>query len=151
VYKNTIDRRKKIARGKPPDFSLVMKQLFRSEHQLKSDKSSMIVTKKQYLRKDWCKTEPIMQKIREEGCVPKTVVNRFCYGQCNSFYVPRNLSARLGRRRREEPAFRSCGVCKPNKMGWMRVTLHCPGMEPPMRTRKIRKVKNCQCIAENPN
>lgn len=131
-----------------PDISTVLSELSRPDKLLKSDQPGMLVTKKEFVRKDWCRTEPILQTIREQGCTPKNVVNRFCYGQCNSFFIPKNLSARRGKNE-NSPSFRSCGVCKPKKMVWVQVTLHCPGMDPPLRRRRVQKVKHCQCMAEN--
>lgn len=70
---------------------------------LHSSKEALLVTKKQYLRKDWCRTEPLVQEVREEGCAPTSVLNNFCYGQCNSFFIPRGsrrkvriLTSRVG-------------------------------------------------------
>lgn len=56
---------------------------------LHSSKEALLVTKKQYLRKDWCRTEPLVHEVKEEGCAPASVLNNFCYGQCNSFFIPR--------------------------------------------------------------
>ncbi|XP_054264611.1 gremlin-1-like isoform X2 [Macrosteles quadrilineatus] len=56
---------------------------------LRSSKDALLVTRKEYLRRDWCKSEPLVQVVQEEGCSPVTVLNRFCYGQCNSFYIPK--------------------------------------------------------------
>ncbi|XP_050085287.1 uncharacterized protein LOC126571084 [Anopheles aquasalis] len=63
---------------------------YRGDKLLKSSKNALLVTRKEYLKKDWCKTEPLVQRIREEGCLSRTIVNRFCYGQCNSFYIPKS-------------------------------------------------------------
>ncbi|KAL1380813.1 hypothetical protein pipiens_013906 [Culex pipiens pipiens] len=65
-------------------------QAYRGDKLLKSSKNALVVTRKEYLKKDWCKTEPLVQRIREEGCLSRTIINRFCYGQCNSFYIPKS-------------------------------------------------------------
>uniref|UniRef100_A0A182WT14 CTCK domain-containing protein n=1 Tax=Anopheles quadriannulatus TaxID=34691 RepID=A0A182WT14_ANOQN len=67
---------------------------YRGDKLLKSSKNALLVTRKEYLKKDWCKTEPLVQRIREEGCLSRTIVNRFCYGQCNSFYIPKSPKRR---------------------------------------------------------
>lgn len=131
---------------------------------LKSSKNALLVTRKEYLKKDWCKTEPLVQRVRMEGCQPRTVINRFCYGQCNSFYIPRN--PRRGRRGRKivddysgsededvdsGTAFKSCAFCKPKKFTWITVTLRCPQLTPPMRKKRVQRIKQCRCIAEQVN
>jgi hypothetical protein len=122
---------------------------------LKSGKNALMVTKKEYLKRDWCKTEPLVQRIREVGCLTRTVINRFCYGQCNSFYIPKNpRRKRTGRRDNgddeepEAPAFRSCAFCKPKKSSWITVTLNCPSMSPQIRKRRVLRIKQCKCITE---
>ncbi|XP_022913508.1 gremlin-2-like [Onthophagus taurus] len=119
---------------------------------LKSSKNALYITKKEYLQKDWCKTEPLVQKVKEEGCITRTVINRFCYGQCNSFYIPKNPKKK-NRKRTEEneeedengPAFKSCSFCKPKKFTWVSVTLKCPGLSPPYKRKRIQRIKQCRC------
>jgi hypothetical protein len=121
---------------------------------LKSGKNARMVTKKENLKRDWCKTEPLVQRIREDGCLTRTVINRFCYGQCNSFYIPKNPPRkRPGHREHEDyesdaPAFKSCAFCKPKKSSWITVTLNCPSMSPQIRKRRILRIKQCKCITE---
>ena len=55
-----------------------------------SSKGALLIMKKRFVRQDWCQTEPLKQKIKEEGCITRTIINRFCYGQCNSFYIPKH-------------------------------------------------------------
>lgn len=138
-------------------------QSFRAEKLLKSSKNALFVTRKEYLKKDWCKTEPLVQRIREDGCLSRNIINRFCYGQCNSFYIPKspkrmrpsNRPKRLWNSLDEfEPedltgaAFRSCAFCKPKKFNWITVTLRCPSLVPQLRRKKIQRIKQCKCIAE---
>ncbi|KAJ9578755.1 hypothetical protein L9F63_005013 [Diploptera punctata] len=123
---------------------------------LKSSKNALLVTKKEYLKRDWCKTEHLFQKVREDGCITRTVVNRFCYGQCNSFYIPKSPRRRRSRRRDSDeeedesdaPAFKSCSFCKPKKSSWITVTLNCPSLNPQLRKKRILRIKQCKCIAE---
>ncbi|XP_013187163.1 gremlin-2 [Amyelois transitella] len=112
---------------------------------LKSSKNALVVTKKEYLKEDWCKTEHLVQRIREPGCLPTTVINNFCYGQCNSFFIPR-APRRRDSEERPPPAFKSCSVCKPKKMTWVTVKLRCPGQNPPYRLKRIQKIKQCKCL-----
>lgn len=125
---------------------------------LKSSKNALLVTKKEYLQRDWCKTEPLVQKIKEEGCLTRTVINRFCYGQCNSFYIPKNPKKRNRRKTIEYEdedqngvAFKSCSFCKPKKFTWITVTLKCPNMVPQFKKKRIQRIKQCKCIAADFN
>jgi len=131
---------------------------FAGEKLLKSSKNALLVTKKDYLKRDWCKTEPLMQRIKEDGCNTRTVVNRFCYGQCNSFYIPKNPRRRKSRHRESDeeededwsnaPAFKSCAFCKPKKAAWITVALNCPSQVPQVKKRRILRIKQCKCITE---
>jgi hypothetical protein len=131
---------------------------YTGEKLLKSSKNALLITKKDYLKRDWCKTEPLVQKIREDGCTTRTVVNRFCYGQCNSFYIPKNPRRRKTRHRESEeeededlsnaPAFKSCAFCKPRKAAWITVALNCPSQVPQVRKKRILRIKQCKCITE---
>lgn len=137
-------------------------QSYRGDKLLKSSKNALYVTRKEYLKKDWCKTEPLVQRVREDGCLSRNIMNRFCYGQCNSFYIPkspkRNRMTQLKRLYNSinelepedltEPAFRSCAFCKPKKLTWITVTLRCPSLVPQLRRKKIQRIKQCKCIAE---
>ncbi|XP_057715744.1 gremlin-1-like [Corythoichthys intestinalis] len=107
---------------------------------LESSQEALHVTERQYLKRDWCKTQPLKQTIHEEGCVSRTIINRFCYGQCNSFYIPRHI-------RREEGAFQSCSFCKPKRFTTMTFTLNCPDLQPPTKKKRIQRVKQCRCIS----
>ncbi|XP_021322921.2 gremlin-1 [Danio rerio] len=111
-----------------------------SEEVLESSQEALHVTERRYLKRDWCKTQPLKQTIHEEGCISRTIINRFCYGQCNSFYIPRHV-------RREEGAFQSCSFCKPKRFTTMSFTLSCPDQQPPTRKKRVQRVKQCRCIS----
>ncbi|XP_005993022.1 gremlin-1 [Latimeria chalumnae] len=111
-----------------------------AEEVLESSQEALHVTERKYLKRDWCKTQPLKQTIHEEGCNSRTIINRFCYGQCNSFYIPRHV-------RKEEGSFQSCSFCKPRKFTTMTVTLNCPELQPPTKKKKITRVKQCRCIS----
>ena len=110
---------------------------------LQSSRRARLVTKQKYLKKDWCKTEPLVRRLREPGCRSRRVIDRFCYGQCNSFYIPRE-----GRRRR---AFKSCPSCLPRRWERVSVLFHCPGQVPARRRRSVRLVKQCRCMTRRRN
>ncbi|XP_066496188.1 gremlin-1 isoform X1 [Tiliqua scincoides] len=111
-----------------------------AEEVLESSQEALHVTERKYLKQDWCKTQPLKQIIHEEGCDSQTIINRFCYGQCNSFYIPRHVH-------KEEGSFQSCSFCKPKKFSTMSVTLNCPELQPPRKKKRITRVKECRCIS----
>ena len=105
---------------------------------LESSQEALHVTERRYLRLDWCKTQPLKQTIREEGCLSRTIINRFCYGQCNSFYIPRHNY-------QDGDVFQSCSACKPKTFSTVTYTLFCPGQTPSTRKKRIQRVKLCRC------
>lgn len=111
-----------------------------SEEVLESSQEALHVTERRYLKRDWCKTQPLKQTIHEEGCASRTIINRFCYGQCNSFYIPRHV-------KKEEGAFQSCSFCKPKRFTTMTFTLNCPDQQPPTRKKRVQRVKQCRCVS----
>ncbi|XP_004691116.1 PREDICTED: gremlin-2 [Condylura cristata] len=109
---------------------------------LASSQEALVVTERKYLRSDWCKTQPLRQTVSEEGCRSRTILNRFCYGQCNSFYIPRHVKEEGG-------SFQSCAFCKPQRFASVFVELECPGLDPPFLLKKVQKVKQCRCMSVN--
>nr|XP_046228440.1 gremlin-1a [Scatophagus argus] len=105
---------------------------------LESSQEALHVTERRYLRLDWCKTQPLKQTIHEEGCLSRIIINRFCYGQCNSFYIPRHNY-------QDGDVFQSCSACKPKTFSTVTYTLFCPGQTPSTRKKRIQRVKQCRC------
>lgn len=103
------------------------------------------VTKAEYLRAEWCKTEPLKQIIREKGCLKRKIMNQFCYGQCNSFFIPQSEGAE------QNEAFVSCAFCKPRKFSWITITLRCPGKRPRFQRKRIQRVQKCRCMPQELN
>lgn len=125
---------------------------------LTSSREALVVTERKYLKSDWCKTQPLRQTVSLEGCLSRTVINRFCYGQCNSFYIPRHLTSQASRRSRKtastpdhHTSFQSCAFCRPSRITTVTVRLHCPGLQPPYRQRKVQRIKQCKCVSVNVN
>jgi gremlin len=144
-------------------------QNYRGEKILKSSKSALFIAKKELLKQDWCKTQPFEQKIHEDGCHSKRITNNFCYGQCNSFYIPK-MSKRRRRahgkqqqnqqqqqqhrshaKHQQTDSFRSCAYCKPKESTNIVVTLKCPSLTPQFRRKRVQIVKECRCIAQSVN
>ncbi|KAF7704695.1 gremlin-2 [Silurus meridionalis] len=122
---------------------------------LLSSREALVVTERKYLKSDWCKTQPLKQTVSLEGCVSQTIINHFCYGQCNSFYIPRHLAITNGRghgrkrppRSNHGASFQSCAFCKPHRISTLTVRLHCPKLHPPYRHRKVQRIKECRCMS----
>lgn len=136
--------------------------------------ATVVMTKLSNLKKDFCKSETFVQRIKEPGCVGRNVVNRYCYGQCNSFYIPEGQKRKRGRansRRNHKlrsssaastpfpdylededltaPAFKSCPTCRPTSLVWITVKLRCPKLSPPYRKKRIQKIQQCKCMEES--
>lgn len=138
---------------------------YKGDKILKSSKNALIIARKELLKQDWCKTEPFEMKIREDGCYSKRVTNNFCYGQCNSFYIPKMPKRRRKNHRNAKhqqqsqqnnnnnngnvDAFRSCSYCKPKEFSYVTVVLKCPSLTPNYRRKRIQIVKECRCISQN--
>ncbi|XP_051741343.1 gremlin-2-like [Ctenopharyngodon idella] len=115
-------------------------RLTRKQEVLASSQEALVVMERKYLKSDWCKTQPLRQTISQEGCRSRTVIERFCYGQCNSFYIPLYV-------KKEQESFQSCAFCRPHRFTSLTVELDCPDLQPPVRYRKIQRVKQCRCMS----
>ncbi|KAL8605797.1 hypothetical protein ACOMHN_066387 [Nucella lapillus] len=111
---------------------------------IRGSRKAVVVTKKTYLKKEWCKTQPLKQVVRMKGCLKTKILNNFCYGQCNSFFIPKKA-----RRDKNAEAFLSCGFCRPRRFRWILVTLRCPGKNGVRFKRKrVQFIKKCRCMAQ---
>lgn len=83
------------------------------------------------LKTDWCTPNHFKETIKHHGCKSVSVDNNMCYGQCNSFYIPKR--------------FVSCSYCTASKVETMSVRLECPGQTPDFVVKKVAIVKECSC------
>lgn len=113
----------------------------RDQQLVSGSKTNFTLTMMGKFKNTWCKTEPFMQLIKEPGCISRRVLNRFCYGQCNSFFIPRTI-----RKRTKRKFFKSCGFCKPKRTHTIIVTLKCPGRTKGYKHKKIKQIKQCRCM-----
>jgi len=104
-----------------------------------NDEEDVVIMKRSELRKDWCKTRSFKQTIKIEGCLPVQVINNYCYGQCNSLYIPSHDS--------KQPWFESCTSCLPQRTFTKTVTLRCPSLPVKFRKHKYLHSKKCRCTA----
>jgi hypothetical protein len=102
-------------------------------------KAMQIAHSSMFTKQQHCDGELFKQRVRVSGCLSKVVVNRFCHGQCASFYIPKLKAKKL------KAAFQSCSACVPSDSDRVQVRLHCPTRTPPHTIRTVVKVKKCAC------
>ncbi|KAK2170721.1 hypothetical protein LSH36_1g22011 [Paralvinella palmiformis] len=112
------------------------------EEAISGSRRAYVITKTSYLEQEWCRTAPVKQLIRRRGCLKKTILNRFCYGQCNSFFIPRRRGDDI-----DGNAFKSCAFCRPKRTDFIRITLTCPGRSIQRVRKKVEVIKTCNCMA----
>lgn len=112
---------------------------------IRGSRKAVVVTKKTYLKKEWCKTQPLKQVVRMRGCLRTKILNNFCYGQCNSFFIPKKA-----KKDKKAEAFMSCGFCRPRRFRWILVTLRCPGKNGlRFKRKRVQYIKKCRCMAQD--
>lgn len=83
-------------------------------------------------KEDICKPYPFKETVHHHGCNGKVeIANNMCYGQCNSFYIPKR--------------FVSCSYCAPTIVETVDVRLECAGQNPDFVIKKVTIVKDCGC------
>lgn len=90
------------------------------------------------IRQNFCLTKTFTQTIQVRGCHPKRILNSFCYGQCNSFFIP-TLSGSTN------SPVQTCEGCKPQKTHTLKINLICPGRVEGIHTVHVEKVLTCSC------
>lgn len=117
---------------------------------LKTSMRAKKITERRYLKKDWCKSQPVRQHLRTKNNCHGVVINQFCYGQCNSFYIPKDLVIDVDQEVVPD-YFKSCSFCKPKTLEWISVRLRCKNIGktgmPRFITKRIKRVKGCTCVA----
>ncbi|XP_078490862.1 DAN protein [Ciona intestinalis] len=118
---------------------------------LKTSAKAKTITERKYLKRDWCKSQPVRQYIRTaDGCKGE-LINQFCYGQCNSFYIPKDIEIDERDGEIETDYFRFCAFCKPKTEEWISVRLRCRRKGRKKRGRyvikRVKRVKGCTCIS----
>jgi len=118
---------------------------------LKTSQRAKILTEKRYLKKDWCKSRPVKQYIRTKSGCKAVLINQFCYGHCNSFYIPKDLEVHEADEELTPQYFKSCAFCKPKSEEWITVRLKCKRAGRKRKRRfikkRVKRVKGCRCIA----
>lgn len=83
------------------------------------------------LKSEWCVIHPFKDIVHHRGCQTAEINNSMCYGQCNSFFIPKK--------------FVSCSYCAPSSQETIKVRLECPGQNPSFVIKKVKIVKECAC------
>ena len=83
------------------------------------------------LKTDLCKAYHFKETVKHHGFNSVTIDNNMCYGQCNSFYIPKR--------------FVSCSYCAPSIQEVVSVRLERPGQNPDFVIKKVTVVKECGC------
>lgn len=87
-----------------------------------------------HMLKNLCVAKPFNHTITHKNCKQKTIKNRFCYGQCNSFYIPGTKP------------LATCLQCQPNLSVFEEVTLECFRKNRIKHKRiKVQMVISCKC------
>lgn len=68
----------------------------------------------------FCKAVPFSQLLNYTGCLPVYITNHYCYGACNSFYIPSDNHTKF-------PPFTSVQGCIPKRVSMRVVKLTCGG------------------------
>lgn len=68
----------------------------------------------------FCKAVPFSQLVNVTGCTPIYITNHYCYGACNSFYIPSDNHTKF-------PPFTSVQGCIPKRVSMRVVKLTCGG------------------------
>ena len=101
---------------------------------------------------EWCFTKTMKMSVRMKGCRTRIISNNYCYGQCNSYYLPIGL---------QQNEFGNglpimyCTVCTPSSTHVKKVALFCPGKKGKrtdrVKTKKILFVDKCKCNSSKCN
>ena len=147
---NPLKDQPNLSEGRGLTSSNEGKVLVRSEEEdpdvIEGSRQAFTLTKMDYLKKEMCKTQAFKQAIEEPGCDPVIITNQFCYGQCNSFFIPKWETKPGGAA--GASAFRSVAHCRPHRGRWIRIRLHCPRQRPRRPWKRVYVVKDCKCMAQ---
>ena len=100
---------------------------------IRAGKGTLIMRAEEW-KLEWCKAKAFNQTVRQPGCFSREIENKYCYGQCNSIYIPgqRNLD--------------SCNSCRPKSYQFVAVTLLCPFTAKKRQHKQVQMIYSCYCI-----
>ncbi|XP_063787329.1 DAN domain family member 5 [Pseudophryne corroboree] len=85
------------------------------------------------LKRSRCNALPFVQIVFRKNCAPLRVPNKFCFGQCNSFYVPGWPSG----------LSQPCTSCAPTRSKRISIPLFCHGGS--LSWEEVVLVEECGC------
>ena len=87
-----------------------------------------------------CKTLVFNHTISVPDCQPRVIQNRFCYGQCKSYFLPNRKNYGIS-------SF-ACSVCRPTVIKKRKVYLKCHAVNGVRRfkVRNIAYIRSCSCV-----
>lgn len=116
-------------------FAEHIKQQILTEIERNPDAGTRIMSTKDML-KEVCLAKPFNQTITRDNCIPKTIKNNFCYGQCNSLYIPEVTDIPMA----------TCFTCQPSQTVQEQVSLQCVvNNRLQRRLITVEKILSCQC------
>ena len=92
----------------------------------------------------WCHTKSFKMKVKMKGCKTRKIEAKYCYGQCNSFYLPGSLKDI--RAVNEIPSVH-CTTCAPVKVATEMIPLDCKTNrgKRKIKYRKVYIFDRCKC------
>ncbi|XP_066446170.1 DAN domain family member 5-like [Eleutherodactylus coqui] len=122
--------------GQMDEAALQRKQIW--ENAVKNDENRLysdqvLPIKPDALKRTRCNAVPFTQNLFRKHCIPLQIPNKFCFGQCNSFYVPGWPSAL------PQP----CSSCTPVVSKRVYLPLRCRGGQ--VSWEEVVLVEECGC------
>ncbi|XP_053572016.1 DAN domain family member 5-like [Bombina bombina] len=110
-----------------------------SRERSRSHPDQVLKIKQKELTRSKCQALPFIQNIFQKNCALLRIPNKFCFGQCNSFYLPGWPSSL------PQP----CASCVPSHSRRRFVTLRCQGGK---RSRvAVEMIEECECLTRYGN
>ncbi len=103
--------------------------------------SVAILGKIKKIEQEKCRAKLFNQTVSWPGCESRVVRNRFCYGRCNSFYIPLNPTEATT----HHSQFKTCSACRPVERRLLSLHLKCASEPNGKRKVSVEKVLSCRC------
>uniref|UniRef100_A0A8C5LQ63 CTCK domain-containing protein n=1 Tax=Leptobrachium leishanense TaxID=445787 RepID=A0A8C5LQ63_9ANUR len=111
---------------------MVWKRIIERDHEQSSSRQVLPIGL-DALKNERCEAVPYLQTIYRKHCIPLRIPNKFCFGQCNSLYVPGRNSA-------------SCTSCTPMLSRRVSLVMQCRYGR--VHREEVELVQGCDCVAQ---
>ncbi|KAG8441381.1 hypothetical protein GDO86_006932 [Hymenochirus boettgeri] len=111
---------------------LVWERAIRRE-KMRSHPDQVLPLGQEALKQSKCHALPFIQNVYRKNCFPLRLPNKFCFGQCNSFYVPGWPSG----------LSQPCTSCAPSRSRRISVPLRCHAGQ--LVWQEVELVDECEC------